>query len=61
MIRECWEETGISTEARGLEWQHFATLLGENYHMEIFALFSQTIFYASCVRQCVQKPWHPSQ
>ncbi len=46
MIRECWEETGISTEARGLEWQHFATLLGENYHMEIFALFSQTVFYA---------------
>jgi 8-oxo-dGTP diphosphatase len=46
MIRECWEETGISTEARGLEWQHFATLMGEDFHMEIFALFSQTMFYA---------------
>ena len=46
MIRECWEETGISTEARDLEWQHFATLMGEDYHMEVFALFSQTVFYA---------------
>jgi 8-oxo-dGTP diphosphatase len=46
MIRECWEETGIATEARGLEWQHFATLIGVDYHVEIFALFSQVVFYA---------------
>jgi 8-oxo-dGTP diphosphatase len=46
MIRECWEETGISTEARGLEWQHFATLIGDNYHMEVFALFSHTVLHA---------------
>jgi 8-oxo-dGTP diphosphatase len=49
MIRECWEETGISTDAtkpHGEEWQPVATLKGENYHMEVFAMFSQAVFYA---------------
>jgi 8-oxo-dGTP diphosphatase len=46
MTRECWEETGISTEARGLEWQHVATLTGENFLMPVYSLFSQVVFYA---------------
>jgi 8-oxo-dGTP diphosphatase len=46
MIRECHEETGISTEARGLEWQHVATLIGENFLMPVYSLFSQVVFYA---------------
>jgi 8-oxo-dGTP diphosphatase len=46
MIRECWEETGISTEARGLEWQHVAPLTGENFLMPVYSLFSQVVFYA---------------
>jgi 8-oxo-dGTP diphosphatase len=46
MIRECHEETGIHTEARGLAWQPVTTLNGAGYHVEVYALFSQVIFYA---------------
>jgi 8-oxo-dGTP diphosphatase len=46
MIRECHEETGISTEGRSLDWQHVVTLTGAEYQLEVFALFSEVIFYA---------------
>ena len=42
MHRECWEETHL----RDLDWQNTTTLVGEDFHVEVFAAFSQAAFYA---------------
>lgn len=42
MARECEEEAGLTD----LDWQHTATLIGQTFHVEVFAAFSLAAFYA---------------
>jgi 8-oxo-dGTP diphosphatase len=40
--RECEEASNLS----GLDWQHVATLTGEEYYVAVFAAFTQAVFHA---------------